>query len=401
MRRGPLQAGEKVQFTDRRGKKITDQLVPGGTTQTEHGLILHDEVIGRPEGSVTVTVSAKREAQINAQHPERDAGKPWKGARAIGGWQFAVMRPRLADYVLSMPRGAQIMYPKDIAQVIQLGDIRSGMTVLESGAGSGAMSINLLDAVGETGHLTTIEMRGEFARVAEANATVYYGSRPQWWDLLTGDFDSVAATLPEHSFDRIMLDMLDPWNRLEQAYRAIAPGGVLICYVTTTTQLSRLAEALRESGVWTEPDVQETLERNWKVQGLAVRPDHQMIGHTGFLVVSRAMAEGFEALKKRERPAKDTTSDIDEMTAEERAAQLEELELRDISDRKLRKVLRDLEARFCKLTGCAALRLRPYVLPVEKNDDERKYMPSEKAEDLMKKNAEVKNLVVDLALDIK
>ena len=349
MRRGPLQAGEKVQFTDRRGKKITDQLVPGGTTQTEHGLILHDEVIGRPEGSVTVTVSAKREARVNVQHPERDAGKPWKGTRAIGGWQFAVMRPRLADYVLSMPRGAQIMYPKDIAQVIQLGDIRSGMTVLESGAGSGAMSINLLDAVGETGHLTTIEMRGEFARVAEANATVYYGSRPQWWNLLTGDFDSVAATLPEHSFDRIMLDMLDPWNRLEQAYRVIAPGGVLICYVTTTTQLSRLAEALRESGVWTEPDVQETLERNWKVQGLAVRPDHQMIGHTGFLVISRAMAEGFQALKKRDRPTKDTTSDIDELTAEERAAQLEDLELRDISDRKLRKVLRDLDIQVAAL----------------------------------------------------
>lgn len=115
------------------------------------------------------------------------------------------------------------MYPKDIAQVIQLGDIRSGMNVLESGAGSGAMSINLLDAVSESGRLTTIEMRSEFARVAEANATVYFGGRPAWWDLKTGDFDSVAATLPEHSFDRIMLDMLDPWNRLEQAYRVIAP----------------------------------------------------------------------------------------------------------------------------------------------------------------------------------
>ena len=114
------------------------------------------------------------------------------------------------------------MYPKDIAQVIQLGDIRSGMNVLESGAGSGAMSINLLDAVGEGGSLTTIEMRSEFARVAEANATVYFGKRPAWWDLRTGDFDSVAAGLPEHSFDRIMLDMLDPWNRLEQAYRVIA-----------------------------------------------------------------------------------------------------------------------------------------------------------------------------------
>ena len=149
MRRGPLAAGEKVQFTDRRSNKITDQLVPGGVTQTSHGIILHDDVIGQTEGSVVVTVSAKREAQVNQTHPERDANKPWKGTRAIGGWEFAVMRPRLADYVLSMPRGAQIMYPKDIAQVIQLGDIRSGMNVLESGAGSGAMSINLLDAVGE------------------------------------------------------------------------------------------------------------------------------------------------------------------------------------------------------------------------------------------------------------
>lgn len=174
MRRGPLAAGEKVQFTDRRSNKITDQLVPGGVTQTSHGIILHDDVIGQTEGSVVVTVSAKREAQVNQTHPERDANKPWKGTRAIGGWEFAVMRPRLADYVLSMPRGAQIMYPKDIAQVIQLGDIRSGMNVLESGAGSGAMSINLLDAVGEGGSLTTIEMRSEFARVAEANATVYF-----------------------------------------------------------------------------------------------------------------------------------------------------------------------------------------------------------------------------------
>lgn len=104
MRRGPLEAGEKVQFTDRRSNKITDQLVPGGVTQTSHGIILHDEVIGRTEGSVIVTVSAKREAQINQDHPERDANKPWKGTRAIGGWEFAVMRPRLADYVLSMPR---------------------------------------------------------------------------------------------------------------------------------------------------------------------------------------------------------------------------------------------------------------------------------------------------------
>ncbi|NEG69180.1 tRNA (adenine-N1)-methyltransferase [Bifidobacterium choloepi] len=360
MHRGPFKAGEKVQFTDRRSNKITDQLVPGGHTQTAHGLILHDDVIGAVEGSVVTTVTAKREAQFNPAHPERDANKPWKAARAIGGWEFCAMRPRLADYVLSMPRGAQIMYPKDIAQVIQLGDIRTGMRVLESGAGSGAMSMNLLDAVegldvdGNAGEVTTIELRPEFAKIAMANATLYFGARPGWWNLLTGDFDSVAATLTEHHYDRIVLDMLDPWNRLEQAHRVIAPGGVLTCYVTTTTQLSKLAEALRDSGQWTEPDVQETLERNWKVQGLAVRPDHQMIGHTGYLVVSRAMADGFAALRKRDRPAKDTTTDIDSLSDEERAEQWDDLELRDISDRKLGKVLRDLTRQMDSLEAAGA-----------------------------------------------
>ena len=348
-RSGVLRVGEKIQFTDRKGKRITAQLVSGGVTQTEHGLICHDDVIGQSEGVVITTVSAKREAKQTIVDPSKSSNKPWKAARAIGGWDYVVMRPRMIDYVLSMPRGAQIMYPKDIAQVIALGDIRSGMRVLESGAGSGAMSLSLLDAVGECGKLTTIELRSDFARIAESNATLYYGKRPEWWNLLTGDFDSVAKTLDAHSVDRIMLDMLDPWNRLEQAHRVIVPGGVLVAYVTTTTQMSRMAEALRESGVWTEPEIQETLERTWKAQGLAVRPDHAMIGHTGFLIVSRAMAEGFSALKKREHGTKDTVSDIDDMTAEERAEQLEDLSLRDISDRKLRKVLRDLDVQLAQL----------------------------------------------------
>ena len=353
-RSGMLRIGEKIQFTDRKGKRITAQLIAGGFTQTEHGLICHDDVIGQSEGIVVTTVSAKRESQQTCENQEskdlsKSGNKPWKAARAIGGWDYVVMRPRMVDYVLSMPRGAQIMYPKDIAQVIALGDIRSGMRVLESGAGSGAMSLSLLDAVGECGKLTTIELRPDFARIAESNATLYYGKRPEWWNLLTGDFDSVAKTLDAHSVDRIMLDMLDPWNRLEQAHRVIVPGGVLIAYVTTTTQMSRMAEALRESGMWTEPEIQETLERTWKAQGLAVRPDHAMIGHTGFLIVSRAMAEGFSALKKREHGTKDTVSDIDDMTAEERAEQLEDLSLRDISDRKLRKVLRDLDVQLAQL----------------------------------------------------
>lgn len=350
-RRGVLQVGEKIQFTDRKGKRITAQLVKGGVTQTEHGIILHDDVIGKTQGVVVTTVSTKRDFERSNKPVDasKESNKPWMAARAIGGWDYVVMRPRLADYVLSMPRGAQIMYPKDIAQVISLGDIRSGMRVLESGAGSGAMSLSLLDAVGESGELTTIELRPDFARIAQLNATIYYGESPKWWNLLTGDFDTVAKSLPEGYFDRIMLDMLDPWNRLEQAYRVIAPGGVLVAYVTTTTQMSRMAQSLRASGVWTEPEIQETLERTWKAQDLAVRPDHAMIGHTGFLVISRAMAQGFNALKKRERATKDTVSDIDDLTPEERAEQLEDLSLRDISDRKLRKVLRDLDLQIAQL----------------------------------------------------
>ena len=174
-RRGPLTAGEKVQFTDRKGKKITGQLVAGGSTQTEHGLILHDDVIGKTEGTVILTVHAKREAQVNQVYPEKDKNKPWKSSRAIGGWEYAVMRPRLADYVLSMPRGAQIMYPKDIAQVIQLGDIRSGMRVLESGAGSGAMSVNLLDAVGEPPDHDRAAPRIRQGRPSQCHAVLWRG----------------------------------------------------------------------------------------------------------------------------------------------------------------------------------------------------------------------------------
>ena len=331
VRRGPLRAGEKAQFTDRKGRRITTQLREGGSTQTGHGLIRHDLVIGGNEGRV-----------IPASGP--------------GAWQYVVMRPRLADYVLSMPRGAQIMYPKDIAQVIQLGDIRSGMRVLESGAGSGALSINLLDSVGVHGELTTIEMRPEFAKIARSNATLYFGHDTPHWDLRVGEFDTVGATLPSHSFDRVVLDMLDPWNRVGTVCRLIVSGGVLTVYVTTTTQLSRLVETLRSSGRWTEPEVQESFERHWKVDGLAVRPEHEMIGHTGFLVFSRAMDTGSTALHKRERAGKGAITDVDDLTEAQRKARLEELELRDISDRKLRKVLRDLDE---QITAMAPLRSDP------------------------------------------
>ena len=344
-------------------------LEPGGLTQTDHGLLPHEAMIGLPEGSVVVTISAdkwrqmrhKQDADPDTEAPDR--AKPWKSSRGIGGWAFTVMRPRLEDYILSMPRGAQIMYPKDVARVILLGDIRPGMRVLESGAGSGAMSLGLLDAIGTEGKLTSIERREEFARVAMGNATVFFGHRPAQWDLRTGDFDTLAADLPEDEFDRIVLDMLDPWNRLEQAYRVMAPGGVLTAYVTTTTQLSRLAEALRADGRWTEPEIMESLERSWKADGLAVRPEHEMIGHTGFLLTSRAMAPGQQALRKHVRATKDYQTDVDQGRPPAKSSglgheremvdleDLEDLELRRVSDRKLRKVLRDLDHQVRTLQG--------------------------------------------------
>ena len=369
LRRGPLSVGERVQLTDRRGRRLTVMLEPGGLTQTDHGLLPHEAMIGLPEGSVVVTISAdkwrqmrhKQDVDTDTEAPDR--AKPWKSSRGIGGWAFTVMRPRLEDYILSMPRGAQIMYPKDVARVILLGDIRPGMRVLESGAGSGAMSLGLLDAIGTEGKLTSIERREEFARVAMGNATVFFGRRPAQWDLRTGDFDTLAADLPEDEFDRIVLDMLDPWNRLQQAYRVMAPGGVLTAYVTTTTQLSRLAEALRVDGRWTEPEIMESLERSWKADGLAVRPEHEMIGHTGFLLTSRAMAPGRQALRKHVRATKDYRTDVDQGRPPAKSndlgheremvdlANLEDLELRRVSDRKLRKVLRDLDHQVRTLQG--------------------------------------------------
>lgn len=354
MRRGAFRVGEKVQLIDRRGNKLTEQLMPGAILQTAHGFLRHDEVIGLLPGSVVTTHSLPRPEEEQELRPRQTLGRHY-AQRRVGGWQYVCFRPRLADYQLSMPRGAQIMYPKDIAQTLSYGDIRRGSRVLESGGGSGAMSLALLDAVGPEGSLTTLEVREEFARVSEGNVTLYFGRKPAWWDLRVTDFDSGAADFPDGSFDRIVLDLLDPWNRLPQAARVLAAGGVLVCYVTTTTQMGRLADDLRAAGCWTEPEIVELLERTWKAEGLAVRPDHEMIGHTGFLVVSRRMAPGFARLEKKRRGSKDTRRPVGDVNrgeavpggvtpkgAETVFQEGADGQEREISDRKLRKILRDL-----------------------------------------------------------
>jgi len=270
---GPFRPGDRVQLTDPKGRHYTVTLEPGGQYHTHRGGLAHDELIGKPEGSLVVS----------------PVGTP-----------YLALRPRLADYVLSMPRGAQVIYPKDAAQILMWGDVCPGARVLEAGAGSGAMTCSLLQAVGPQGSVLSYEVRADHAEHAERNVRRFFGEIPPNWTLKVADLrvhDGVAE--PVH---RVVLDMLAPWEHLETVAAALRPGGVLVGYVATTTQLSRLVEDLREQRCWTEPQAWESLVRPWHVVGLAVRPEHRMQGHTAFLVTARRLADGVVAPRPQRRP---------------------------------------------------------------------------------------------------
>ena len=272
--RGRFVAGDRVQLTDQKGKIYSITITPGKEWHTHKGWIVHDDLIGLPEGSV-VSTSA--------------------------GLKFTAFIPLLTDYVLSMPRGATIVYPKDAALIVGFADIFPGARVLEAGVGSGALTLSLLRAVGATGSVHSVERREEFAANATTNIENYFGGRPANWSLAIG---SVQEQKFDHEFDRVILDMLAPWECVEMAAKVLRPGGVFMAYVATTTQLSATAEALKDDGHFTEPESFESMVRGWHHEGLAVRPQQRMIGHTGFLVFSRRMAPGVEVLARRRRPAK-------------------------------------------------------------------------------------------------
>jgi tRNA (adenine57-N1/adenine58-N1)-methyltransferase len=260
---GPFAIGDRVQLTDAKGRHYTMLLSPGTEFHTHRGAIAHDSVIGLPEGSVV---------------------------KSTNGDPFLVLRPLLVDYVMSMPRGAQVVYPKDAAQIVHEGDIFPGARVLEAGAGSGALTCSLLRAVGPGGQLISYEMRADHAEHARRNVEAFCGGVPDNWRLVIADV--VDCDLAAGSVDRVVLDMLAPWDVLEAVARVVVAGGVLMIYVATVTQLSKTVEALREQQCWTEPRAWETLQRGWNVVGLAVRPQHTMRGHTAFLVSARRLAPG-------------------------------------------------------------------------------------------------------------
>ena len=217
-----------------------------------------------------------------------------------GGTAFLALKPLLDDFVLSMPRGAAVIYPKDSARIVGLAGLGPGSRVAEAGVGSGALTCSLLRAVGPTGHVYSYERREEFAAVATKNVDRWFGTLPEAWTLTLGD---LADTLGERELDAVILDMLAPWECLAAVAASLAPGGVLVGYVATTTQMSKLVEFMRVAGDWTEPRAEESLIRTWHLDGLAVRPDHRMIGHSGFLVAARRLAPGAVLPTRRRRPA--------------------------------------------------------------------------------------------------
>ena len=270
-RRGPLVAGDRVQLTDPKGRLHTITLERGREFHTSKGALRHDDLLGGPEG-VVITSS--------------------------GGVDYLALRPLLVDFVLSMPRGATVVYPKDAAQIVGYADIFPGARVLEAGVGSGALTCSLLRAVGEHGQVSSYERREDFAVIARKNVTAFFGAEHPAWTLTVDD----VVNSTETGIDRVVLDMLAPWEILDRASSALVPGGVLCCYVATTTQLSRVVEGIRLTRGYAEPAAWESFVRGWHVLDLAVRPDHRMIGHTGFLVTARRLAPGVVPPTRRRRP---------------------------------------------------------------------------------------------------
>ncbi|MEU7144450.1 tRNA (adenine-N1)-methyltransferase [Nocardia sp. NPDC046473] len=272
-RTGPFTLGDRVQLTDAKGRLYTVVLEEGKEFHTHRGGIKHDSLIGADEGTVV---------------------------NSTNGTPYLALRPLLVDYVLSMPRGAAVIYPKDAAQIVHEGDMFPGARVLEAGAGSGALTCSLLRAVGPQGEVVSYEIRQDHADHAIRNVETFYGERPANWSLTVGD----VADYEGEPVDRAVLDMLAPWDALPAVAKALVPGGVLIIYVATVTQLSKVVEALREQECWTEPRSWESIVRGWHVVGLAVRPEHRMQGHTAFLVSARRLAEGTVTPKPQRRPSK-------------------------------------------------------------------------------------------------
>ena len=259
---GRLQVGERILLVDARRRRYLVRLRAGQQFHSHLGAVSHDDIIGAPEGtSVTTT----------------------------GGSKLLAFRPRLADYVLKMRRGAQVVYPKDLGLILVYADIYPGATVLEAGTGSGSLALALARAVGDAGRVVSYEVREDHHERAVSNIAEWYegaGAEPDALELRVGD---VFEGVPEGRVDRIVLDLPEPWRAVGRTTDALVPGGILCCYLPTVPQVTEAVEAMRAGG-FALLDTFEGLVRSWNVDGPSVRPDHRMVAHTGFIVTGRKLA---------------------------------------------------------------------------------------------------------------
>ena len=274
---GPFAYGDRVQLTDAKRRHYTVILEEGGQFHSHKGIINHDDIVGMDGGSVIEST--------------------------LGSF-FLLFRHLMVDHVLSMPRGAAVIYPKDAAQILVEGDIFMGARVLEAGAGSGALSMSLLRAVGPEGHVYSYEVRDDHLEYAVDNVKEYFGEQPEWWSPRLGDLGDVTAEDLGGPVDRVILDMLEPWEHLETVRDLLIPGGVFMTYVATVPQLMKVMEGIRELKCFTEPKAWESLVREWKVEGLATRPEHRMNAHTAFLIWTRRLADGVTPPRPQRRARK-------------------------------------------------------------------------------------------------
>ena len=255
----PFEPGERVLLVDQRGRRYLVVLRAGETWHSHGGGVPHDLVIGSPEGT-----------QVHS----------------ATGMAFRVFRPRLADFVLKMPRGAQVVYPKDVGAILVEADVFPGARVLEAGTGSGSLTLALCRAVGPDGAVLSYELRPEFLETATKNVERYLGKLPPWLELRLGDVREVADV--GERFDRVVLDLPEPWGVLPALGAVLDPGGILCTYLPTTGQVQQLVMAL-EAADYEHVETFEVLHRSWHVTARSVRPDHRMVAHTGFVTVGRRL----------------------------------------------------------------------------------------------------------------
>jgi tRNA (adenine57-N1/adenine58-N1)-methyltransferase catalytic subunit len=256
----PFRAGERVVLLDERGRRFLVRLEPGGTFHYHGGALPHDLVLGSEEGTTVHSTT---------------------------GASLLCFRPRLADFVLKMGRGAQVIYPKDLGPLLVFADVFPGARVLEAGTGSGALTLALCRAVGPEGRVISDERRGDILDVARRNAEDFFGKVPAWLELRHGDVREVATT--GESFQRALLDLPEPRAVLDEVDAALSPGGILATYLPTTGQVQETVAAMRGAR-FAEVETFEVLLRTWHVEPRSVRPDHRMVAHTGFVTVGRKTA---------------------------------------------------------------------------------------------------------------